>query len=42
MAGRKYIQIGRKLQEEGKLEPRFVIVHFVIPAKIGNSEGGNV
>ena len=32
------VQKARELQEEGKIEPKFVIVHFVIPKEIFRRE----
>lgn len=31
------IQVARELQDEGKIEPKFVIVHFVIPQQVVRS-----
>lgn len=33
-----FVQKARELQDEGIIEPKFVIVHFVIPSKIVNKE----
>lgn len=33
-----FVQTARELQDEGIIEPKFVIVHFVIPGKIVNKE----
>ncbi len=32
------VQKARELQDEGKIEPKFVIVHFVIPREVVRKE----